>query len=106
MKFSDFKLGKSFWTATGEWRVTDIGTRTVVAIPLVTKGVYHDSDTGKEETHILSEAKDPDLWSGPPYAIAEEAFSEDDYEGCVATKKEYNKQFVEVVTGLKSNKRK
>lgn len=28
----DFRIEQSFWTATGEWKCTDIGTRVVVAV--------------------------------------------------------------------------
>ena len=31
MKLEDFKIGDKFYTATGAWIVSDIGTRTVVA---------------------------------------------------------------------------
>ena len=34
MKHSDFKMGTEFYTPTGKWRVTDIGTRTIIAIKL------------------------------------------------------------------------
>jgi hypothetical protein len=32
MKKEDFSIGKEFYTATGKWRCTDIGTRVIVAI--------------------------------------------------------------------------
>ena len=47
MKYSDFQIGQEFWTATGPWRCTDIGTRTIAAIKL-------DQD-------------DPALYNGLPY---------------------------------------
>ena len=31
MKHKDFKIGKKFYTATGRWICTDIGTRVIVA---------------------------------------------------------------------------
>ena len=31
MKLSDFKIGEKFWTVSGRWICTDIGTRTVTA---------------------------------------------------------------------------
>jgi hypothetical protein len=34
MKHSDFKIGNEFLTATGRWRCTDVGVRTIVAIKL------------------------------------------------------------------------
>lgn len=32
MKKSDFKIGKDFFTASGRWMCTDIGSRTIAAI--------------------------------------------------------------------------
>lgn len=57
------KIGDEFETETGKWRVTDIGTRTIIAIKL---------------------DKDDDSWyNGPPYAVAEYAFDEDDIQAIV-----------------------
>jgi len=68
MTLHDFKIGNAFWTRTGEWRCTDIGTRVVVAIRL-------DQD-------------DPTWYNGPPYAVAETVFDEDDLEVCFASEAE------------------
>jgi hypothetical protein len=62
MKHSDFKIGLEFMTATGRWRFTDIGTRTVIAIKL-------DQD-------------DPRNYNGPPYSIVESVFDAYDLKGC------------------------
>jgi hypothetical protein len=62
MKKEDFKLGKEFYTATGKWLCTDIGTRVVVAI------------------HLNQE--NPVNYNGPPYSIPENVFDEYDMEGC------------------------
>jgi antitoxin ParD1/3/4 len=62
MKHGDFRIGMEFLTATGRWRVTDIGTRTVIAIKL--------------------DQTDPRNYNGPPYSIVEEIFDEYDLEGC------------------------
>jgi len=62
MDKNDFKIGDSFFTASGEWRCTDIGTRVIVAIRL-------DQD-------------DPRNYNGPPYSIAEMVFDEYDFGGC------------------------
>jgi hypothetical protein len=32
MKFTDFKIGETFYTASGEWEVVDIGSKTVIAL--------------------------------------------------------------------------
>jgi hypothetical protein len=63
MKHSDFEIGLEFYTASGKWRCTDLGSRTVIAIKL-----DHPDDIS---------------WSnGPPYAVAESVFDEYDLEGC------------------------
>jgi hypothetical protein len=62
MTRDDIRIGQEFYTATGRWRCTDIGTRVVVAIKL-------DQD-------------DPRNYNGPPYSIVEYVFDEDDLPGC------------------------
>ena len=34
MQHADFQIGTEFFTATGKWRCTDVGTRVIVAISL------------------------------------------------------------------------
>jgi hypothetical protein len=63
MEHSDFSIGTEFMTATGRWRCTDVGTRTIAAIKL-------DLD------------HDPFWYNGPPYAVVEQVFDEYDFEGC------------------------
>ena len=59
MKLSDVKIGDRFICGGDEWQCTDIGSRTVVAI-LVREG-----------------------WmNGPPYALPEYVFDENDLPGC------------------------
>jgi hypothetical protein len=62
MRHSDFYIGLEFYTATGWWRCTDVGTRVVVAIRL---------DTCDSSWH-----------NGPPYSVSESVFDEYDVEGC------------------------
>ena len=62
MKKSEFKMGGSFFTGSGEWRCTDIGTRVVVAIKL--------------------DQEDSRNYNGPPYSIVESVFDEYDFGGC------------------------
>ena len=59
---ADFHIGLEFWTATGKWRCTDVGTRTIAAIKL-------DKD-------------DVTWYSGPPYAVVEHVLDENDFGGC------------------------
>jgi hypothetical protein len=63
MKKDEFHIGQDFYTATGKWRCTDIGTRVIVAIHL-----------NQEDTRN---------YSGPPYSIPEHVFDEYDIEGCI-----------------------
>lgn len=55
------KIGSHFTNSGGEWIVTDIGSRTLAAIKLEPK---------MED--------DPSWLAGPPYAVAEFVFDEDD----------------------------
>lgn len=64
MKHGDFKIGIVFKTNGGTWRCTDIGTRTVIAIKI-------------PDSHEVS-------WlNGPPYAVSEIVFDENDLEACI-----------------------
>jgi hypothetical protein len=63
MEHSEFRIGGEFVTATGRWRCTDVGTRTIAAIRL-------DLD------------HDPSWYNGPPYGVAEHVFDENAMEGC------------------------
>lgn len=64
MKHDEFIIGMVFKTNGGTWRCTDIGTRTVIAIKI---SDYHDES-----------------WlNGPPYAVCETVFDENDLEACI-----------------------
>lgn len=65
MKHSDFRIGCEFRTASGWWRCTDVGTRTIAAIRL-------DLDL------------DPIWYDRPPYGVVEHVFDEDGIENCEA----------------------
>jgi hypothetical protein len=67
MKHADFKIGETFLTATGKWRCTDIGSRVIVAI------------------NLSGHTDDPSWFNGPPYAVAELVFDENDIGGCYKT---------------------
>lgn len=62
MTKEDFYIGLEFYTASGKWRCTDIGTRVVIAIKL--------------------DQEDPRNYNGPPYSIAECVLDEYDFAGC------------------------
>lgn len=61
MNHGDFEIGLEFATASGWWRCTDVGTRTIVAIKVT---------------------DDPSWMNGPPYAVAEQVLDEYDMDGC------------------------
>ncbi|CAB3730330.1 hypothetical protein [Trinickia soli] len=66
MKHSDFHIGLEFLGTAGfRWRCTDVGTRTIAAIPLT-----HDA---------------PNWYRGPPYVATEEVFDEHEMTDCHLT---------------------
>lgn len=70
MRHGEFYVGKEFMTATGMWRCTDWGKRVIVAIK------------------IDDPAKNPSWYNGPPYAVDEVVFDENDLPGCIAVVKD------------------
>ena len=70
MKFDEFNIGTEFECGGELWRCTDKGTRIIAAI-------------------CLSDHLDDSSWfNGPPYAVCEEVFDEDDFKICVIPDKE------------------
>ncbi len=67
LEHADFSIGCEFWTETGRWRCTDVGSRTICAIKL-------DGD--------------PLNWDGPPYGIVEHVFDENDFGALYESKAE------------------
>ncbi len=64
MRHEAFRIGLEFECGGRQWRCTDKGTRTVIAI-------------------ALEYPEDPSWYNGPPYAVAETVFDEYDLEACV-----------------------
>jgi hypothetical protein len=62
MNLSDFSVGEHFSCGGKSYQCTDVGTRTIVAIS----------------------TEDADWMRGPPYAIAEMVFDEDDMPACTS----------------------
>jgi hypothetical protein len=62
-KLTWLSIGSHFQIDEREFLVTDIGTRTIVAVRITEK-----------------EKADPSWLNGPPYAIAEIVFDENDFE--------------------------
>ncbi|WP_199048622.1 MULTISPECIES: hypothetical protein [unclassified Dyella] len=66
MKHADFHIGLEFVGSAGfRWRCTDVGTRTILAIPL--------------------DCKDPLWYQGPPYIAKEKVFDEHEIKRCHLT---------------------
>jgi len=63
MQHREFAIGTVFQCGERRWRCTDVGSRVIVAICL-----DHDDD--------------PSWYNGPPYAVAESVFDENDMQGC------------------------
>lgn len=63
MRHDQFQIGSLFVCGDQRWRCTDVGTRTIVAI-------------------LLDHDDDPSWYRGPPYAVAETVFDEDDQVAC------------------------
>lgn len=81
MDHSEFKIGAEFWCGGRTWRCTDMGTRTIVAIRVDSVEV---GSNVPELCRTLSRAQaEAEGWfNGPPYAVGESVFDEDDMEGC------------------------
>lgn len=70
MNKDEFHIGLEFYTSSGKWRCTDIGTRVIVAIKL--------------------DKTDESWYNGPPYAVAEVVFDEYYLPGCSLDPAEFN----------------
>ena len=78
---SSLTVGDTFWCGDRQWRCTDIGTRVITAIRIDHVDVSNsDSDMVRSLTRDEAEAEG--WFKGPPYAVAEVEFDEDDLQGC------------------------
>jgi hypothetical protein len=84
MRHSEFKIGGEFRCGGATWRTTDIGTRVIVAIRI------DDGDgfaswrlSGPCATMPWAEAEAAGWFNGPPYAVEEAVFDENDIAGCI-----------------------
>jgi hypothetical protein len=74
VKHLDFALDGIFWCGGRQWRCTDLGTRTVIAIRI--DSVNMQSTTPKLCRTLDRAAAEAESWfNGPPYAVAEHVFS-------------------------------
>jgi hypothetical protein len=84
MKHSEFAIGGEFWCGGGQWRCTDIGKRTIVAIRI--DGVEVGSNEPGLRRTLDRAGAEPEAWfDGPPYAVRESVFDENDQDGCALT---------------------
>jgi hypothetical protein len=81
MKHSEFEIGSVFDCGGRTWRCTDVGTRTIIAIRIDSVEVGSNDPNHRR---ILNSAKaEAEGWfNGPPYAVAEHVFDENDLEEC------------------------
>lgn len=78
MKYGEFKIGLEFYTVTGKWRCTDVGTRTIAAIQIDRVDVVE----WRQGVEAHTTTDDPAWFNGPPYGVAEHVFDELATEGC------------------------
>lgn len=81
MKHSEFVIGEEFWCSGRQWRCTDIGTRTIIAICLDSITV-ESSDPALCRPLSRAEAEAAGWFKGPPYASTESVFDEYSMETC------------------------
>ena len=88
MKLSDFAIGETFWTHVGAFRCTDVGTRVVVGVKLGPREVA-TAESGDRELRISKRIDDDPSWlNGPPYAVEQVVFDENELLGCFRTEAE------------------
>jgi hypothetical protein len=81
MQHSEFTIGGTFWCGGRQWRCTDIGTRTAIAIRIDSVDV-ESNVPDLRRTLSRSEAEADGWFNGPPYAVGETVFDEYDLQGC------------------------
>jgi hypothetical protein len=81
MDRSDFTIGGTFWCGERPWRCTDIGTRTIIAIR-IDRVEVESTEPASRQTLDHGAAAAEGWFNGPPYAVAESVFDEDDQEAC------------------------
>ena len=78
MKYEEFEVGKEFRTHAGRWRCTDKGQRTIIAIRIDRVKI-----AGTVRRVLLGDEAEAEGWfNGPPYAVLERVFDENDQQGC------------------------
>lgn len=83
MQFLDFQIGAEFVCGDGRFRCTDLGTRVVVAIRVDEVSIVQIEDGERRTSSVPgAEAEAGGWFNGPPYAVAETVFDEQDQEAC------------------------
>ena len=85
MELRDFVIGETFWTHDGAFRCTDIGTRVVVAVKLGPRVIARAERLDGELQITRRMDDDPSWLNGPPYAVEEVVFDENELLGCFST---------------------
>ena len=88
MRPEDFTIGETFWATAGPYRCTDVGTRTIVAVHIGPRAIVQQESVGDEHRATRVVVDDPSWLNGPPYAVVEVVFDEDDLAGCYRTEAE------------------
>jgi len=81
MQHADFTIRGAFWCSGRQWRCTDIGTRTIIAVRIDSVAVASNVPELRR-TLSRGEAEADSWFNGPPYAVAEVVFDEADLPGC------------------------
>lgn len=82
MEHSDFQIGAKFMCGDRLWLCTDIGTRVIVAVRADWTEVEERHPDGSRTRGVANIVDDPTWLNGPPYALAERVFDEDDLPAC------------------------
>jgi hypothetical protein len=81
MDHAEFRIGTLFWCGDRLWHCTDVGSRVIVAIRIDALELNGDAP-GARRILTQDEAEADSWFNGPPYAVAEDVFDEDDLKGC------------------------
>lgn len=88
MELGKFVIGETFCTHHGAFLCTDIGTRVVVAVKLGPREIAR-AESVDGELRITKRIDDDPSWlNGPPYAVEEVVFDENELLGCFRTEAE------------------
>lgn len=79
MIHSDFKIGGKFTCGESTWLCTDVGTRVATAIEI---RETHEDGCSLKGVPILLSSCTCGWYAGPPYAVAEMVFDENDMPAC------------------------